>query len=425
MHNYALLFPGQGSQYVGMGKKMYEESEEAKRLFKISEEVLGIPLRKLCFEGEQSQLTLTYHAQPAILTVGYISFRLFMDKYQAMPLYMMGHSLGEITALTCAGVYHFEDALQIVYKRGQLMHEAVADQAGAMMSIQGLSVHLVSQIVESISNSDETVVVSNENAKNQIVISGHSVAVQKAADKLEKLGAITIPLNVSAPFHSPLMAPAEQQFRAFLDQYTLLPFQTTVVSNVDALPYKDILEVPDKLSKQLTMPVKWVDCVRYVHGCGISWAIEAAPKKVLRNLSNGDSLQVYGLDHEGDSTSIEQIMSGVVDYDATDFVRGCLALSVCTKNYNLDQEKYESGVIRQVRLLEQMQESLESNKGTANSVEMTKALDALLTILDTKLVPVEEQRHRLTKLFNTTLPFTIIRELRAYMKDQLNSTILD
>lgn len=423
MTNYAMLFPGQGSQYVGMGKTMYDSSSVAQRLFKEAEELLEIPLRKLCFEGDMSDLTLTYHAQPAILTVGYIGYRLFMDKYGRAPLYLLGHSLGEITALTCAGALSFEDAVKIVQRRGILMHEAALDAKGTMTSIQGVPLDLVQTVCEFSSSDAHQAVVSNINAASQIVISGHESAVRHVSNLLVKMGATAIPLHVSAPFHSPLMASAEESFRQYIGTYPLATLASNVVSNVDAQVYADESQVAAKLSRQLTSPVRWTDCIRYITKAGISLAVEMGPKSVLKKLAADTPLTVHALDDREDASLLERHFGQMPEPRAIDFIKGCLTQSVCTKNRNFDATQYEQGVINQVRALEQLIEKAESQQGHAPIEDIYKALDALLIIFETKKVAEQEKRQRLAKLCAKTLPMKLIEKAAAYVQDQTQMSI--
>lgn len=275
----AFVFPGQGSQYVGMGKSIYET---AKSLFQEATEVLGFDIASLCFEGPESELNRTENTQPAILTLSYALFKQ-VDALGIKPSYVAGHSLGEYTACLAAGVLSFRDAVAIVRKRGELMQNAQPEGTGSMAAVIGLDEETLKGICESITNF--YVDLANLNCPGQIVISGQAHAVVKASEIAKERGAKkVIPLQVSIPSHCKLMKEASEKFSNFLKNYTFHEPEIPIVSNVDAKEKKNVYEIIDALVRQLYMPVRWQDCVEYMISKGVDTFIEIGPGKVLSGL---------------------------------------------------------------------------------------------------------------------------------------------
>ncbi len=280
----AFVFPGQGSQYVGMGKGLYEQFDAAKRVFIEAEEVLELPLRRLCSSGPESELKLTEYAQPAILTVSIAALRVLEFESDLRPLCVAGHSLGEYSALVSAGALAFADAVKTVRERGRLMQEAVPDGQGLMAVILGLEAGEVQKLCEEASEG-EIVGPANFNGGGQIVIAGAREAVLRAMAKARERGAKKVlELPVSAPFHCPLMFPAAAGLESALAGVTVRPFSVGVITNVEAALNLDPIRVKSLLVEQAIRPVRWEESVRKLEELGVKSVLEIGPGKVLCGL---------------------------------------------------------------------------------------------------------------------------------------------
>jgi [acyl-carrier-protein] S-malonyltransferase len=284
MAKIAYIFPGQGSQVVGMGKDLFENFTAAKDVFLVADEALGFSLSEMCFSGSETDLQLTANTQPAILTVSVASYRAMRSEGLPAPDYVAGHSLGEYSALVAAGVLDFADAVRTVRKRGTYMQEAVPVGVGAMAAILGLG---VKEIEECCAEAAEGQVCSpaNINSPSQVVIAGNTEAVDRACELLKAKGAKrAIKLNVSAPFHCALMMPAQDRLAADLKGLAYSDFEFPIVHNVDAAVNSDAEMVSDALTAQVSSPVRWLESVKTLVSEGVDTFIEVGPGKVLSGL---------------------------------------------------------------------------------------------------------------------------------------------
>jgi [acyl-carrier-protein] S-malonyltransferase len=285
----ALLFPGQGSQQVGMGKALAESSTAARRVFEEADDALGQSLSTLCFEGPESELTLTANTQPAILTTSIAALAALREELDLAPVLCMGHSLGEFSALVAAGALRFADAVRLVRLRGQAMQDAVPAGTGAMAAVIGLSAaDLEALCAEAAPTGDgrvEVVSPANENGGGQIVVAGHAGAVDRLVALAKSRKAKAIPLKVSAPFHCALMQPAAVRLADALEAIVVGPMRTPVVSNVDAEPNDDPGKVVDLLVRQVTHRVRWEASMQRAVALGVRTAVEVGHGKVLAGLA--------------------------------------------------------------------------------------------------------------------------------------------
>ncbi len=270
----ALLFPGQGSQQVGMGKDLFEGSPAARSVFEQADEALGMPLSRLCFEGPESELTLTANAQPALLTTSIAAWACARERLGLLrPAVALGHSLGEFSALVAAGALRFTDAVRLVRLRGEAMQDAVAPGVGAMAAIVGLDADALQVLCEE-AGQGELVAPANENGGGQIVVAGHAGAVERLCALAKSRKARAIPLNVSAPFHCALMQPAAERLSAALADVAIAPLAFAVVANVTGEPNSDRACVADLLVRQVTGRVRWEASVLRAAALGVRVGIE-------------------------------------------------------------------------------------------------------------------------------------------------------
>ncbi len=279
----ASLFPGQGSQAVGMGKDLADKFPIARQTFEEADEALGKKLSQLCYEGPEDQLRLTENTQPAILTVSVAAWRVLKEK-GLQPAFAAGHSLGEYSAHVAAGTIPFGDAVRTVRNRGKYMQEAVPVGTGAMAAILGMNAEEVSVICGKAAQG-EVCEPANMNSPEQIVISGHAAAVERAVKLAQERGAKrAVMLSVSAPFHCSLMKPAQERLAADLMSLTFSQPKFPVVCNVHATPIEDAESAREALIRQVTGSVKWSDSMQWLVGRGVQTFVEVGPGKVLCGL---------------------------------------------------------------------------------------------------------------------------------------------
>jgi len=284
MAAWAFLFPGQGSQYVGMGKDLRENFTIARQTFEEADEALKFHLARLCLDGPESDLKLTENTQPAILTVSIAVMRVVAAETGITPSLLAGHSLGEYACLVTAGALSFIDAVKTVRLRGRFMQEAVPVGVGAMAAILGLERGQVEQLC-SESAEGQVLAPANYNCPGQIVISGHAEAVSRAAQKAKDLGARdAILLAVSAPFHCPLMRGAAERLAEALKSITVHDLKTPVISNVEAEQYPSREKIKELLVTQVDHPVRWQESMEKMLAAGIDQFLELGPGKVLSGL---------------------------------------------------------------------------------------------------------------------------------------------
>lgn len=280
----ALLFPGQGSQTVGMGRDLADRFPEARAVFEEADDVLGFALSKLAWEGPGEELTLTHNAQPAILTHSVAVYRVVASRLGDIR-FAAGHSLGEFSAYVAAGAMSFADALRTVRRRGELMFRSGEERPGTMAAVLGLEDEVLEDVCRSASTADEVCIAANYNAPGQIVISGDVAAVERASELAREAGARRVlPLNVSGAFHSPLMAVAEAGLAEQLDLVDLTAPEFPVVSNVNAEAVTEAARARELLLRQLTSPVRWTACMRTILDGGVNTFLELGPGSVLSGL---------------------------------------------------------------------------------------------------------------------------------------------
>jgi [acyl-carrier-protein] S-malonyltransferase len=309
MGKTAFVFPGQASQYPGMGKELADKYPVARAVFDEADKALGFSISQMCFAGSEEDLKQTANTQPAILTCSVAIYRILEEK-GVTPDFVAGHSLGEYSALVAAGSLKFSDAVKIVYKRGKYMQEAVPAGLGAMAAIMGLS-HAV--VMDACKRAAEGQVCSpaNLNSPEQTVISGHAEAVKRAVEIASQLGAKrAVILPVSAPFHCALMMPAQEKLEKDLRKTEFAALRVPLVTNVDADTETSGDEARDALIRQVTMPVRWEESVRELIDEGVNTFVEVGPSRVLTGLLRQIERSVGTLNVEDEkslATAVEKL----------------------------------------------------------------------------------------------------------------------
>ncbi|MEP6960720.1 MAG: ACP S-malonyltransferase [Acidobacteriota bacterium] len=305
MSKTAFLFPGQGSQFAGMGKSLADACPEAARIFQQADAALGFSLSTLCFEGPEDQLKLTENTQPALVAVSTAACAVLASK-GIHPDFVAGHSLGEYSALVAAGALDFTDALRMVRKRGQYMQEAVPAGVGAMAALLKMPLDKLDAVLAEASQG-EVVSAANLNSPDQIVIAGHAAAVARAMELAKAAGAKrAIALQVSAPFHCPLMKPAQDRLKLDLDAATFRDLRVPLINNWQAREIRTASEAREGLYQQVPNPVRWSDSIRQLIASGVTRFIEVGAGGVLTGLLRGIDPSVVGLKF-GEAEDLEKL----------------------------------------------------------------------------------------------------------------------
>ncbi len=312
MAKLAFLFPGQGSQYAGMGKELAESFPAARAVFEEADRALGFPLSRLCFEGPEEELKLTANTQPAVLTCSLAASRVLAEN-GVRPDYVAGHSLGEYSALVAAGCLSLADAVVLVRRRGQYMQEAVPEGQGAMAAILGLPAEKVAEICRQAAQG-EVVSPANLNSPGQIVISGHAAAVERAMEAAKAAGAKrALRLPVSAPFHCSLLEPAARRLAVDFEKVRFADLKIPLISNVDAAPVETAAQARDALLRQVPAPVRWEESVRRLISLSCEVFIEVGPGKVLTGLLRQMDARFLALSNVEDRASLEKTLASLAE----------------------------------------------------------------------------------------------------------------
>lgn len=404
----ALLFPGSGSHYSGMGKALYEEFDIAKKTFEEASDVLGMDFAKLCFKGNIRQLNKIENMLPALFTVSIALFRVYMEEIGVVPQLAAGHSLGEYSALTSCGAIEFSDALRLVHVRSLLAKEVALKEEGTMTIVNGLHDNIIREVCDRISKNGNIAQISCYNSKDQVLLSGHSETLLKVEETLSKMGAQCIPLIGSAPYHSILMQPAAEALRVELLKCRYKEMGWNIISNVTALPYESSNKIVENLVLQMTRPVLWNNTIEYLIMQGVETIVEIGPQSVLKKLidTNYNGIRTFAFDLSSDRQKLREIVAeerkSVNKKREITVITRCLAAAACTENRNWNDQEYQKGVIEPYDKIQTMQDYIEKEGTLPNVGQMYEALELLRKIFSTKKVSIEEQIMRYNYILDST-----------------------
>ena len=395
MKKIAFLFPGVGSQYVGMSKTLYDNFKIFKETIQEAGDILKKDFASLSFsKDKKEELDRFDIAQLTLLTFSTAAYRVYMQEIGIRPHYCMGHSLGEYSALCNAGVIQFPDALELVQQRGLILKEVSSGLDGTMMWVINLDSKIVEEVCRETSKQGKEIYVSAYDSPTQTSISGHTDVLMKTAKELEQKGAIVYPLKLSGPFHSPLMKEASERMTAVLRQYEYKNPQYPVIANRNAQPYTDAESVVDNLSLQLISPISWRASVEFLLEQQVQIAVEIGPKNVLKFLmaKNCDTIRVYTTDNQKDLELISNELL-VKEDEYLRIIGKCLGAAVSTKNRNDDAEEYEEKVIKPYRKIESFYKEFTEKGESPGKDHVKEAIETLGSILLAKKVPEQEYNY--------------------------------
>lgn len=393
MHKIAIIFSGQGSQYVGMGKDLYYHYPTARRVFDDASKILGQDITELLFQSDEERLRLTENAQLAVFITSMAAYNVFSSECSIKPIVAAGHSLGEISALTAAGALDFEDAVLLVRDRAQYMKLACDENKGTMCAIREIHPN----IVKDMCARQDSIWISNLNSKKQVVISGEEAAVRNMAERLSLEGAVVNNLVVSGAFHSPLMKSASVAMQHRVENLTIHEPKIPVVSNTTArITSKE--EIRDNLYKQIIMPVRWCETIDLFSKMSVNASVEFGAGHTLSNMIkvNNDSIKTFLFEKDKDiKITIEAMKTKYRDKKPSYFEK-CLSIAICAKNSNEDISGYNIGVINNVGKIKAL---IEKNVDDLSNEDRVTAHNALKEILAYKRVSVDEMESKLSELY--------------------------
>jgi len=397
MEKIALLFPGVGSQYVGMGKTLSAEFPVFYQTFVEASDRLHLDMLGLC-RGDRgvAELSRLDNAQLLVFTYSIALFRIFEQRLGLKPAFCLGHSLGEYSALCAAGVMPFPVGLDLVKERASIISRVSSTLDGTMMWVINLDQEKVAGVCREMTDSGRAVYVSAFDSPTQTSISGPTGAIMAAARQLEKLGAIVYPLKLAGPFHCPLMAAAAKEMAGVLAGCTFADPLFPVVANCSAAVYAGKETVADNLSRQLVSPIRFRDSISWLVGQGVSTAVEIGPKDVLKFLlkKNTPAIRAFSLDNQEDTVLLEnEFLLKPEEYGQV--IGRCLGAAVSTPNRTADREMYEKGVVLPYTHLSALYRGIRADGENIGRAELDGALAMLRLIMRGKGAPEAEQEKKI------------------------------
>ncbi|ASS74011.1 [acyl-carrier-protein] S-malonyltransferase [Tumebacillus algifaecis] len=402
MNKIVAMFPGQASQFVGMGKFWIENHESVRQRFAEASEILGFDLAALCLGGPALQLNQTENTQVALLTSSVAMFEVFQKETGIKLDYLAGHSIGELSALTAAGVFQFADGVRIARARGEAMSSCNAGGTASMSAVTRIKGELVETVVAALDGAGHDVQVANYNSPTQTILSGSKAGLALAGEQLEALGARVVALNVSGPFHSRYMADASEALANVLQSVTLGTMAIPVMNGQEGRLYTAQDDVKAALVSQLTAPVRWTSVLDQLSAQGVRNWLEMGPGTVLKKLvlQTVPEASAFTYDQEADRADWvaqeAKIRESILQ--APNAVGLCLGAAVSTRNLNWDEAAYQTGVVQPYKEIQALHEKIEQEKRLPETAEMVRAFALLKTIFQTKGTPLQDQAYRLQRI---------------------------
>ncbi|APO47200.1 [acyl-carrier-protein] S-malonyltransferase [Paenibacillus xylanexedens] len=403
MKKIAVLFPGQGAQYIGMGRTFYEAYPFVKDLYDEASDELGVDLAKLCFEGPISELNQLDFMLPSIFVASVASFQVWRSELGLEPDFLAGHSLGEFSALTCSGAVSFADSLRIVRNRSQWAIEQNLIKKGAMTIVENIDSATVEAICKQKSTTHEDVSIACYNGLKQFAISGQNEAVLRVENSIKSNGGVITPLYMGVAMHCSLMNEAADSLRELLARTRFTSPRWPVISNVHASPYTTVDNIKNILCEHMVQPVRWNETIEYIIAQGEVLFVDLGPKSILKALikKQWKGIEVYAYNEKEEQTILKSlaseyrklpIKSECSDSASRNFLEICVKESLCTKNRNEDVQSYNECIIEPLHKLKQLLSCIQNGEGKHSGNE---ALKLVLQIWSYKKVPVMEQVFRL------------------------------
>ncbi|GMQ62971.1 ACP S-malonyltransferase [Vallitalea maricola] len=414
-----LVFPGSGSQYVGMGKKIYNDYGSVRQTFEEASEVLGYDLSKICLEGSVINLNKPRHVLASLLTISVSYFRVYMEEIGIAPSILAGHSLGEYSALCCSGAISFEDALKILLKRGALAEKVCKLTNGTMSALNNVSHHIVEKICDELQKQNYCVCISCYNSKNQVLISGNEDGIKLAEKEILKEHGEIVPFIGSPPYHSPLMKDIIDELEEELRKHKYLDLNYPVIANTTARPYESKDTISEHLIQHMYRPVRWLESIEYMKCQGIDVIVEAGPSNVLKNLIKDQipQMKVLAMDEIQDLEQLLELKQ--TNYMGKNKLQDmkhkaiamCLGIAVSTKNNNNDLEAHNT-YLEAYKNIKNLRDKYAQDKSIIQDTHVIEAFTSLDKIFDSRLTSQQERQYRYEQLIEQTQLQEIYREFQ-------------
>lgn len=399
----AVLFPGQGSHFIGMGKKLCETYDCALRVYQEANDYLNYDLRKICFEGGISKLNKMDNMLLAIFCTNVAMYKVYKEKAFVEPEFMLGHSLGEYSALVCSEAISFTDALKLIKLRCQYAEDVYKTGKYSVLVVEQLAIEKIESLCTSISGKDKKVEIAAYNTSMQALVGGDNECVEELEKELTLLAATTTPLLTSAPFHTNAMSEYVAPFYEAIDQIEINMPKYRIISNVSGKEYTDSLSIKMGLAKQLALPVLWRQSMQYVARFDIDGFVEIGPKSVLTGFAREDfpHKESFALGQNEDKARFEHyVKEGENNYSK--FIAWSLGVVVSLENRNWDDAEYQAGVVEPYERVEKILTDAEENGRYLNKEDMIESCRMLQSVADTKKVSNEIFETKVKRLFEKT-----------------------